>query len=66
MVSHTYSKEANVRAKEKYYENHTEKIKLISKCRYKFDKDYRENKKIQMRQRMYEANSILFIKYLFK
>ena len=66
MVSHTYSKEANIRAKSKFYENHNEMIKFDSKFKYKYNDEYREQKKQKMIEYNYKYNAITFIKYLFK
>ena len=66
MVSHTYSKEALVRAQKKYYDANADIKKVESKFKYKFDEEYQERKKQKMREYRYQHSAIIFVKYLFK
>jgi hypothetical protein len=66
MVAHTYSKEAQKRAMDRYIAKNRDRRALVSKCRYKYDTNYRETKKNRMREHSYAKNAILFVKYLYR
>jgi hypothetical protein len=65
MVSHTYSKNANVRANKKFYEKNREALQFESRKKYYNNPEARQKKLDKQKQRVYVEGTIKYIKLLF-